>query len=434
VDSGTRSTTVRRRGRGTPPVTGGGRHGRRTALRLAGTAIVAAVALGLTPAVANASPSNPSDSEIAAARTRADAVANRITQLSTALAAAQQRVDHATAASAIALDEYQSTEAAYEQADARSKAAAAAASAATAQLDVARTDVIAFARRSYMQGSTWPEAAALITSDGPAQLIERAALLEAAGSHTSNVLDVVRVAQVKAARSDAVARSTLAQADTLKSQASDALAVAKNAEVTARAQATALSAQKATLHTQLVAAQKQLSVLVGARAAAQRIEAMTAPPAPAPAPAPPVDDRPPAGPGSASVAQRAIDAALAYVGSPYAWGGGGAYGPGRGLPPDSGVIGFDCSGLTQYAYARAGIRIPRNSRAQFASLPRVSSDDLRAGDLVFWATDPADPGTIHHVALYLGNGRVVQAPESGDVVKVSDMWWSGFAGAVRPSA
>jgi cell wall-associated NlpC family hydrolase len=118
----------------------------------------------------------------------------------------------------------------------------------------------------------------------------------------------------------------------------------------------------------------------------------------------------------------------------YAWGGGGARGPGQGIPPDSGVTGFDCSGLTQYAYAQAGISIPRNSRAQFASLPRVSRNDLLPGDLVFWATDPGDPDTIHHVALYLGGGRVVQAPESGDVVKVSDMWWSGYAGAVRPSA
>ncbi|MGZ4648630.1 MAG: NlpC/P60 family protein [Blastococcus sp.] len=407
---------------------------RRTALRLAGTAIVAVVALGLTPAVAHASPSNPSNAEIDAARSRADAVAAHIKQLSAQFAATQKRVDDATAASAIALDEYQSTEAAFEQADARAKAAAAAAATATAQLGVARQDVVAFARRSYMQGSTWAGASALLTADGPAQLIERAALLEAAGSHTSNVLDVVRVAQAKAARSDAVARSTLAQADTLKSQASDALTVARNAETSARAQATDLSTQKAALNTQLAAAQKQLTVLLGARAAAQRIEEITAPPAPAPTPAPPVDDRPPAGPGSASAAQKAIDAAMAYVGTPYAWGGGGAYGPGRGLPPDSGVIGFDCSGLTQYAYARAGIRIPRNSRAQFASLPRVSSDDLRPGDLVFWATDPADPGTIHHVAMYLGNGRVVQAPESGDVVKVSDMWWSGYAGAVRPSA
>ena len=110
---------------------------------------------------------------------------------------------------------------------------------------------------------------------------------------------------------------------------------------------------------------------------------------------------------------------MGYLGLPYAWGGGGTNGPGPGLDPDAGVIGFDCSGLTQYAYAQAGISIPRNSRAQYAALPKVASNALRAGDLVFWANDPSDPDTIRHVAIYLGDGKVVQAPQSGDVVKVS---------------
>ncbi|WP_249027847.1 C40 family peptidase [Blastococcus saxobsidens] len=125
---------------------------------------------------------------------------------------------------------------------------------------------------------------------------------------------------------------------------------------------------------------------------------------------------------------------MAYRGTPYAWGGGGTRGPGPGQDPDLGIVGFDCSGLTQYAYARAGISIPRNSRAQYAALPKVSSDDLRAGDLVFWGTDPSNPNAITHVAIYLGDGTVIQAPESGDVVKVSPMWWRGYTGAVRPSA
>jgi cell wall-associated NlpC family hydrolase len=285
-----------------------------------------------------------------------------------------------------------------------------------------------------MQGSTYSGAAALITSGDPAQLIERAALLEAAGSHRSTVLDEVKVAQAAAARSDAVARSTLVQADHLKAQAATKLTVAKNAEVSARQQATALTAQKAALATQLTSAKARLSRLVGARAAADRLRRAThVTPAPAPTPGRPEDVQQ-AGPGSQSAAQTAIAAAKAYLGTPYAWGGGGAGGPGRGLPPDSRVIGFDCSGLTQYAYARAGITIPRNSRAQYASLPKVSSSNLRAGDLVFWATDPGNPQTIHHVAIYLGDGRVLQAPESGDVIKISDMWWSGYAGAVRPSA
>jgi peptidoglycan DL-endopeptidase RipA len=124
---------------------------------------------------------------------------------------------------------------------------------------------------------------------------------------------------------------------------------------------------------------------------------------------------------SSDAAQVAVDTAMAQLGDPYVWAASG---------PDA----FDCSGLTQYAYARAGVAIPRNSRAQFASLPRVPVADLQPGDLVFWAQDPTNPDTIHHVAIYLGHGQVLQSPESGEVVTVSAIWWDGYAGAVRPSS
>jgi cell wall-associated NlpC family hydrolase len=101
---------------------------------------------------------------------------------------------------------------------------------------------------------------------------------------------------------------------------------------------------------------------------------------------------------------------------------------------DAGVVGFDCSGLTRYAYAQAGIVIPRQSRVQYAALPKVSSNDLQAGDLVFYAFDTGDPSTIHHVAMYLGGGRMIEAPESGEHVHITAMRWGGFIGAVRPSA
>jgi cell wall-associated NlpC family hydrolase len=299
---------------------------------------------------------------------------------------------------------------------------------------VARTDLVAFARRSYMQGSTYPGAQALLTSATPAEMIERAALLEAAGGHRSDVVDRVTVLQQQATATEAVARTTLAGAGTLKEQANEALAVATNAEVSARAQAAELNTQQAQLQTQLATAQQQLTTMIGERAAAQRVAAVV-PPAPKPvAPPAPSGNTTRAGSGSASKAQTAIDAAKDYLGTPYAWGGGGTRGPGPGLDPDEGVIGFDCSGLTQYAYGQAGISIPRNSRAQYASLPKVADDDLRPGDLVFWGSDASDPGSIEHVAIYLGGNQVIQAPESGDVVKISRMWWSGYVGAVRPSA
>ena len=408
------------------------------ALRTAGTAvalgIVAALAVGLTPSVAAAAPSN---SQIAAAKAAADALTNQIGALSNQLHDAQAAVDAAHSRSALALDDFQAKQAAYEQAQQQADAAAAAATQATAALGAARADVIAFARSSYMQGSTYPGAQALLTAATPSEMIERAALLEAAGGHRSDVVVRVTVLQQQATATEAVARTTLADAGTLKEQATAALAVATDAEISARAQAADLNTQQAQVQAELATAQQQLTTMIGQKAAADRVAAM-APPAPkpaaAPAPSAPSAPTTPAGSGSASQAQRAIDAAKDYLGTPYAWGGGGTRGPGPGLDPDEGVIGFDCSGLTQYAYGQAGIAIPRNSRAQYASLPKVADDDLQPGDLVFWGTDSSNPSTIEHVAIYLGGNQVIQAPQSGDVIKISRMWWGGYVGAVRPSA
>lgn len=426
---------------------------RRAAMRAGGTAIAAALFLGLTPAVADAAPRRPSDSEIAGAKAQADAVAARIGELNGQLAGAQAVVDDARAQALIALDEFQATEEAAAAARSHAEAAAASAAAATAELGVARSDVVAFARRTYMQHSTSPGATALLTAGSPAQLIERAALLEAAGEHRSDVLVRVTVLQQEATAADVVARAAAVEADSLQQQAQTALEVARTAEVDARAQQAELVSQQAAVQAELVTAQQQLTTLVGERAAAERADAAKVaaaapargaspapapapaqPSRPAPAPAPGAGDQGTAGPGSASKAQIAIDAGMAYLGTPYAWGGGGRRGPGPGQDPDLGIIGFDCSGLTQYAYGQAGVSISRNSRAQYSESPKVDRQDLQPGDLVFWATQPGNPSTIHHVAIYLGGDRILEAPESGSVVRVTAMRWNHYAGAVRPTA
>lgn len=136
---------------------------------------------------------------------------------------------------------------------------------------------------------------------------------------------------------------------------------------------------------------------------------------------------------------KAIGAALAWLGTPYAWGGGDENGPTRGVR-DGGVadahgdylkVGFDCSGLTLYAYAQAGVRLTRPSDSQLTGARVVVPfSQALPGDLLFWGT--------HHVALYLGvfEGvhRMVEAPSSGDVVKVSPVRLGGdFRGvAARP--
>ncbi len=411
------------------------RSGPRATARIGGLAVVAALALALTPSVASAEP-GPSESQIATAEARAHELQERIGALSGELAAARDAVERARAGALIALDEYQATQAAYAAAQQQADAAAAAAAQAAADLEVARTQVVDFARRSYMQGSTYPGAAALITAGDPGELVQRAALLEAAGSHRSDVLDDVTVVEAQAAEAATLARNAMDVAADLQQQAATTLEAAQAAELDARRQAAALDTQQAVLETELAGAQAELQQLVGERAAADRAAAVTQP-----APAPPIRTVPapsgntrPAGAGDASAAQRAIDAAMAYRGIRYAWGGGGTDGPGWGWGIDDGVWGFDCSGLTQYAYAQAGVPIPRNSRWQYSSLPKVDRNDLRPGDLVFWATDTADPDTIHHVAIWLGGDEILEAPQSGSLVKVSDMRWRGYIGAGRPTA
>jgi peptidoglycan DL-endopeptidase CwlO len=118
------------------------------------------------------------------------------------------------------------------------------------------------------------------------------------------------------------------------------------------------------------------------------------------------------------VARAAVRWALAQLGDPYRWGATG---------PDT----FDCSGLTSSAYRAAGVTIPRVSRAQWGAGPHVAVANLLPGDLVFYADNPADPATIHHVGMYIGNGLMVHAPHTGDVVRVASIWRESYAGATR---
>lgn len=113
-------------------------------------------------------------------------------------------------------------------------------------------------------------------------------------------------------------------------------------------------------------------------------------------------------------AQTAVRAALSQLGVPYRY---GMSSPGR---------AFDCSGLTTYAWARAGVGLPRNSRRQYNALTKIPKQLAQAGDLVFTGSP------IHHVGIYLGNGTMVHAPQTGDVVKVSAVRWGNVVGVVRP--
>ena len=119
-------------------------------------------------------------------------------------------------------------------------------------------------------------------------------------------------------------------------------------------------------------------------------------------------------PNVSARAQAAVRAALSQLGVRYQY---GMSAPGR---------AFDCSGLTTYAWGKAGVGLTRSSRSQFATVTRIPKELAQAGDLIFQGRP------IHHVGIYLGNGTMVHAPQSGDVVKISAIRWHRVVGVARP--
>lgn len=114
----------------------------------------------------------------------------------------------------------------------------------------------------------------------------------------------------------------------------------------------------------------------------------------------------------------ALRAAISKLGRPYVWGAEG---------PDT----FDCSGLVQWAYAQAGIRMPRVTHQQWVSGVQVPLSQAQPGDLLFWRNDPTNPDYISHVAIFWGDGKMLHAPRTGDVVKLVPVNTRNLAGVVR---
>jgi len=124
-----------------------------------------------------------------------------------------------------------------------------------------------------------------------------------------------------------------------------------------------------------------------------------------------IDTSPPA---ASSLAAVAVDAARSQLGVPYRYA--------TSLPG----VSFDCSGLTSYAWRVAGVSIPHQSAQQYASTPHVALADIQPGDLLYYYHP------ISHVAIYIGNGQVIQAPAPGKVVEVASINWANIVGASRP--
>lgn len=123
----------------------------------------------------------------------------------------------------------------------------------------------------------------------------------------------------------------------------------------------------------------------------------------------------------AQAIEHVIRRAGTQLGVPYSWGGGTMDGPSRGVNQGAGTVGFDCSGLTRYAFAGVGIVLPRYSGDQYEAGRKVPPSEAKRGDLLFWG-----PNGGQHEAIYLGGGRMIEAQQTGVPIKVSPVRTSGM--------
>ena len=232
-------------------------------------------------------------------------------------------------------------------------------------------------------GTTQSRMAAFLTSDSAADVVQQMTTLDLIAAHTEGLLAEVSVAQ-------RAAEQTRADAD-----AAAAAATATLAE---------LERQRAEVQTRREQYQRDYASLSATEQAAVRTAIA------GPALTADVDAVVAAAP-SGDVGG-VLAAALAQVGTPYLWGGSG---PG----------GFDCSGLTSYAYRAVGVSLPHSSRAQSRMGTAVSRGDLQPGDLVFFGSP------VYHVGIYVGGGKMVHARETGMPVAVTTVDIGDYAGARR---
>jgi cell wall-associated NlpC family hydrolase len=344
--------------------------------------------LPTTPAVTLAAHADPlSDAETQARQLQAE-----VSKLQLEVEQASERYDGAQAALIqLVITQEQATRAA---------------TAATEAVDHARDVADTTTRALYMSGGITGLYASVLTGRNPGQLQSGLHSVQVVSDADTDALATVGAAQQAAAAANAQVESLRMKQDELTAQAASATTDAQNALAEEQ---DALQGAKA----QVVTLEQQFQAQVAAEAAAR--DAATLAAARRAAAAVGLVDTG----GVSRIALLAIEAAQGQIGKPYMYGGAG---------PDS----WDCSGLTQWAFAQAGVLIPRTAADQYAALPdKIALGQIEPGDLLFWATDLSDPTTIHHVAIYVGNGLMLAAPHTGTNVQVQPVYLDGYIGAAR---
>ena len=367
----------------------------------------------------------PSAATVAKAKQTVVTVAQQVGVMQAQLALAEAKLQQLGLAVDTASEAYNGALYQLQQAqDAATRASSAADRAAlnfaTAQAEVGRMGAAAY------RGGSSLGIEAIVTAQSPDQLLAATGSLDVLAARQAEVMDAMKASRVVA--------------DVLHGQATDALdAVTKAAEAARQAklavqarvqdqqsQVAALTAQRTQLTVALAAATAQSVQLTSARAAGlARIAAAKAAAARRARAAAlhrhatgtgrsgsnSGNNAPGSGTGghfTSAGAARAIDFAKAQLGEPYLWAATG---------PDQ----WDCSGLTMRAWEAGGISLPHWSVAQYEVSTPVARGDAQPGDLVFFGPVAGDIYSIHHVALYLGNNEMIEAPFTGSFVRISSV-------------
>ncbi|TDC52339.1 NlpC/P60 family protein [Actinomadura sp. KC345] len=346
------------------------------------------------------------------------------------LAQADGELDRLAVAAAAAVERYhgerlelQRSQRAYQDAQARLAEA-------DRRTEQTRAGLASFAAQLYRTSTGYDQvSSALVGQGGPQGFMDRAALLEMLAERRAAVVRRVEASKSVADVFRRQAQKALDEQGAATKRAEEARRLAQEAVVSQQESVQHIEAEKRRLERRLGSAQARAVRLKRARErASEKVEARKARTAF-------IDSgRPQEGPAT-SVARGAIAAraALKWLGTPYSWGGGTTAGPSHGIAHGAGIRGFDCSGLAMYAWDKAGVGLDHWTGTQWTSGPHIPIDALRPGDLVFFAKNTSDPGTIHHVGIYIGDGQMVEAPFTGGRVRVAGIHRGDLIGATRPS-
>lgn len=405
------------------------RRSQRLRFRIGAMVLLASMAL-ITPQMAQAA---PSEADIARAQAEEEATKLSVAQIEVRLASVKAEADQAFQAAQIAAEELNAANIALAEAKNTASSAQADADEAKANFEAGKKEIASIVQTAYRDGGSEIDTLApYVNADGLRTVETKQASIEAfsasADAKMQRVAALQQVANVmqKAADEAVVAQTeatTEVQRRTEAAQASaqKALALQETTEA-ARQGYLAELARKQNTTVELIQereaaleAERAAAAEAAARAAAEeaaRREAArqanaAASESPSWTPAPSYDEPPVSYPGSGG-ASTAIATAKSYLGVPYVWGGAS-----RG--------GVDCSGLTQIAWASAGVYLPHYSKSQYDYGTKVPFNDAQPGDLLFWSSNGWQSG-IYHVAIYLGGGSMIEAPAPGSSVRITSIW------------